>query len=47
LAEARIELAQLQPPERVAMMNAVLKLEAVGARLAYPHSSDVRSSTGL
>jgi phage-related protein len=47
LAEARKELARLPPSERVAMMNAVLKLEAVGPRLMYPHSSDVRGSTGL
>ena len=47
LAEVRKELAQLPPPERVAMMNAVLKLEALGPRLTYPHSGDVRGATGL
>jgi hypothetical protein len=35
LAEARKEFARLPPSERVAMMNAVLKLEAFGPRLAY------------
>jgi phage-related protein len=47
LPEAEKELTQLPLQERAAMMNAVLKLEAVGPRLTYLHSSDVRGSTGL
>ena len=36
------ELECLPPRERVAVLNAVEKLRAVGSQLPYPHSSAVR-----
>ena len=47
LPQARQELARLPRQERVAMVNAVLKLEAVGPSLGHPHSSDVRGADRL
>jgi hypothetical protein len=45
--EAEIERAKLPARERLALDNAVLKLQAVGPNLGSPHSSDVRAANGL
>jgi hypothetical protein len=47
LPQTRRELGRLPRTEQVAMVNAVLKLEAVGPSLGYPHSSDVRGADRL
>lgn len=44
--EAREELKALPSRERQAMLHAVEKLEALGDRLPYPHSSLVRGESG-
>ena len=43
---ARDELRVLTVSERVALLNAVEKLVALGQQLGYPHSSAVRRSAG-
>jgi len=45
--EAENELARLAATERVAMLNAVEKLKALGPTLPFPHQSNVQGSTGL
>lgn len=47
LPDAQQELAKLPRGERLAVVNAVLKLEALGPMLGYPHSSDVRGADRL
>ena len=47
LPEAEHERGELPPEEQVAIHNAVKKLEAIGPRLPYPHSSQVKGSHGL
>lgn len=42
LNAAAAEIAALPPSERVAMDNAVAKLEALGEALGFPHSSHVK-----
>lgn len=42
--EARVELKALPPDELKAMFNALEKLQALGARLPYPHSSQVQGT---
>lgn len=42
--EAREELKTLPPDEVRAMFNALEKLQAIGARLPYPHSSQVQGT---
>lgn len=44
LDEAEAELNALPPREVDAMRNALRKLEAVGERLGYPHSSAVKGA---
>jgi phage-related protein len=44
LDEAVEELKALPKGERAAMLNALDKLSAVGDRLPYPHSSQVRGT---
>ena len=44
LPEAEAELHALVPGERVAMLNALEKLEALGLMLAAPHSSQVKGT---
>jgi len=41
LPEAKAERAELSARDRVAVDNAVAKLEAIGSALPYPHSSNV------
>ena len=43
--EAREELRSLPLPERAAMLSAMKKLEAGGATLGAPHTSQVKGST--
>ncbi len=43
LPEAEQEQARLPVRERTALHNAVVKLQALGPTLGYPHSSAVRS----
>jgi hypothetical protein len=44
---AEAELDAVRPAkEKVAMLNAAEKLEAVGPRLGHPHSSSVKGETG-
>jgi len=45
--EAWDELQDLPTSEYEAMLHAVDKLEAVGVRLGYPHSSAVKGAAGL
>jgi hypothetical protein len=45
--EAQQELISLPVQERVALLNAVAKLEAVGPRLPFPHQSAVKGVPGL
>ena len=45
--DADLELDKLPIPERVAMLHAVDKLEALGPRLPYPHQSSIRGVQGL
>jgi hypothetical protein len=45
--EAEQELQGLPPAERVALLRAVQKLEALGPRLPFPHQSAVRAGGGL
>lgn len=45
--EAETELEALPTREKVAMLSAVEKLEALGDRLPFPHSSEVRSGAKL
>jgi hypothetical protein len=47
LREAEEERDRLPAAEQVALYNAVLKLEAIGPALGYPHTSDVRDVPGL
>ena len=47
LAEADAERQALPGAERVALANAIEKLNALGDQLAYPHSSSVRGAQGL
>lgn len=42
--EARDELKALPPDELKAMFNALEKLQAIGAQLPYPHSSQVQGT---
>jgi hypothetical protein len=42
--QAEAELEQLPATERVAVLNAAKKLEALGPDLGYPHSSAVRDA---
>jgi len=44
LPQAEAELGQLPATERVAILNAAKKLEALGPDLGYPHSSAVRDA---
>jgi len=44
MPEAREELRALRPPERAAMVSALRKLEAGGAALGAPHTSNVKGS---
>ena len=43
--EAMVELGALPPKEHAARLNAIAKLEALGADLGYPHTSQVQGST--
>ncbi len=45
--EAEAELDRLTATERVAMLNAVEKLKALGPTLPFPHQSKVQGATGL
>ncbi len=45
--EAEAELEALPVREKVAMLSAVEKLEALGDQLPFPHSSDVRDAVKL
>ena len=45
--EAEAELGRLTATERVAMLNAVEKLQALGTTLPFPHQSNVQGATGL
>ena len=45
--EAEAELARLITSERVAMLHAVEKLEALGPALPFPHQSNIRGAAGL
>ena len=47
MPEAEAERDKLPPGERVAIYNAVRKLETIGPYLGYPHTSDVRQADGL
>ena len=44
IPDAEFELNQLDTRERVAMLNVVEKLELLGERLPYPHSSAVKNT---
>ena len=44
---AEAELQRLPAAERVAVLNAAQKLEALGPDLGYPHSSAVRDADRL
>ena len=46
-SDAEAELAALPEEERVAIDHAREKLEAMGARLPFPHQSDVRGAVSL
>lgn len=45
--EAEAELQRIPAAERVALLNAAQKLEALGPDLGYPHSSAVRDANRL
>lgn len=45
--EAEAELHRLPPNQRVAMLHAFEKLEAVGEHLSHPHSSAVKGAESL
>jgi hypothetical protein len=45
--EAVVELTSLPTQERVALANAMKKLEALGPTLPFPHSSAVRNADRL
>jgi hypothetical protein len=45
--DAAAERAKLPPNERSAMGHAVEKLEALGPRLGFPHSSAIQTATDL
>lgn len=45
--EAIAELAELPVPERVAIVNAFQKLEALGPTLPFPHSSAIKDADRL
>jgi hypothetical protein len=45
--EAEQELQSLPPAERVALLRAVQKLEALGPGLPFPHQSAVKVGGGL
>jgi hypothetical protein len=45
LPEAEAERAALPPNEIAALINADNKLAALGSRLGFPHTSDVRGTT--
>lgn len=47
LEEAEQEVAKVPIAERVALLNAVAKLEALGAQLPFPHQSAVRGVPAL
>jgi hypothetical protein len=47
LAEAIAERQTLVPKEKAALINADAKLEALGPRLPYPHSSPVAGADRL
>lgn len=47
LHEVEEELARLPRPEEVAIRTVMLKLEALGSRLPYPHQSLVRGADDL
>lgn len=47
LPQTEAKLRQLPATERVAVLNAVKKLEALGPDLGYPHSSAVRDADRL
>jgi hypothetical protein len=45
--QAEAELQRIPAAERVALLNAAQKLEALGPHLGYPHSSAVRDADRL
>ncbi len=45
--QAEAELQRIPAAERVALLNAAQKLEALGPPLGYPHSSAVRGADRL
>jgi len=47
LPQAETELESLPAAERVAVLNAAKKLEALGPDLSYPHTSAVRDADAL
>lgn len=47
LPEAEQKLTELPAHERVALLNAVAKLEALGAHLPFPHQSAVKGAPHL
>jgi hypothetical protein len=47
LPDAETERDALPANERLALYNAVAKLQALGPTLGYPHSSAVQSAAGL
>jgi hypothetical protein len=47
LPQAEAEFRRLPASERVAVLNAAKKLEALGPDLGYPHSSAVRDADRL
>ncbi|MGH3502920.1 MAG: type II toxin-antitoxin system RelE/ParE family toxin [Nocardioidaceae bacterium] len=47
IPDAEVERDALPASERLALYNAVAKLQALGPALGYPHSSAVQSEAGL
>lgn len=47
LLEAEQEIAGVSAPERVDLLNAVAKLEALDAHLPFPHQSTVKGALAL
>jgi phage-related protein len=45
--DASLELSKLPVSERVALIHASTKLQALGPRLPYPHQSNLRGVQGL
>ncbi len=45
--DAEAERDRLPANERLALYNAIVKLQALGPALGYPHSSAVQSEAGL